>query len=40
MEPLNKGHFGNNINSADLFSVERLPSLGGSKCMVGIILGQ
>ena len=39
VEPLNKGHFGDNINSADLFFVERLSSLGGSKCIVGIILG-
>ena len=36
---LNKGHFGDNINSADLFFVERLSSLGGSECIVGIILG-
>ena len=39
VEPLNKGHFGDNINSADLFFVERFSSLGGSKCIVGIILG-
>ena len=39
MEPPNKGHFGDNINSADLFFVERFSSLGGSKCIVGIILG-
>ena len=32
MEPLNKGHFGDSINSADLFFVERFSSLGGSKC--------
>ena len=35
-EPPNKGHFGDDINSADLFFVERLR---GSKCIVGIILG-
>ena len=29
---LNKGHFWDNINSADLFLVERFSSLGGSKC--------
>ena len=39
VEPLNKGHFGDNINSADLFFAERISSLGGSKCIVGIILG-
>ena len=39
VEPLNKRHFGDNINSADLFFVERFSSLGGSKCVVGIILG-
>ena len=38
-EPLNKGHFGDDINSADLFFVERLSSLGGSKYIVQIILG-
>ena len=37
MEPLNKGHFGDYTNSADLFFVERFSSLGGSKCIVGII---
>ena len=37
--PLNKGHSGDKINSADLFFVGRLSSLGGSKCIVGIILG-
>ena len=26
-EPPNKGHFGDNINSADMFFVERLSSL-------------
>ena len=36
---LNKEHFGDNINSADLFVVERFSSLRGSKCIVGIILG-
>ena len=36
VEPLNKGHFGDNMNSADLFFVERFSSLG-SKCIVGIV---
>ena len=35
---LNKGHFGDNINSTDLFFVQRLSSSGGSKYIVGIIL--
>ena len=38
MEPpniRNKGHFGDNINSADLFFVD-FSSLGGSKCIVRI----
>ena len=39
MEPPNKGYFGDNINSAYLFFVERFSSLGGPKCIVGIILG-
>ena len=39
VEPPNKGHFGNGIYSAYLFFVERLSSLRGSKCIVGIILG-
>ena len=39
IEPPNKGHFGDDINSADLLFVERLSSLGGSECIVGIILG-
>ena len=38
-EPLNTGHFGDDMNSADSFFVERFSSLGGSKCIVGIILG-
>ena len=38
-EPLNKGHFGDDINSADLVFVERFSSLGGSKCIVGTTLG-
>ena len=38
-EPPNTRHFGDDINSADLFFVERLSSLGGSKCIVGITLG-
>ena len=37
--PPNKEHFRDNMNSADLFFVERLSSLGGSRCIVGIILG-
>ena len=39
VESLNKGHFSDDINSADLLFVERFSSLGGSKCIVGIILG-
>ena len=39
LEPPNKGHFGDDINSADLFFVERFSSLEGSKCIVKIILG-
>ena len=39
VEPPNKGHFGGSINSADLSFVERFSSLGGSKCIVKIILG-
>ena len=39
MEPPNKGHFGDDISSADSLFVERLSSLGGSKCILGIILG-
>ena len=39
VEPANKGLFGDDIYSADLFFVERFSSLGGSKCTVGIILG-
>ena len=39
VEPPNKGHFGDNINSADLFFVERFSSLGGSKCILGLTLG-
>ena len=38
VEPPNKGHFGANKNSVDLFSVERFSSLGGCKCIAGIIL--
>ena len=34
----NKGHFGDDINSADLFFVERFSSSGDSNCIVGIIL--
>ena len=32
MEPPNKGHFGDNINSAVLSFIERLSSFRGSKC--------
>ena len=39
VEGMNKGHFGDNTISADLFSAERYSSLGGSNCIVGIILG-
>ena len=39
VDPPNKGHFGDDLISADLFFVDRLSSLGGSKCIVGIILG-
>ena len=41
MEPPNKGHFEDEVNSesADLSFVERLSPLGVSKCIVGIILG-
>ena len=37
--PPNKEHFGDNMNSADLFFVERFSSLEGSRCILGIILG-
>ena len=42
VEPPNRGHFGDNINSesVDLLFVERFCSLRGSKCIVGITLGQ
>ena len=33
VEPLNKGHIGDNINSAVVSFVERLSSFGGSKCI-------
>ena len=33
-----KGHFGDDTYSADLFFVERFSFLGGSKCIVRIIL--
>ena len=41
VEAPNEGIFGDNvnINSADLFFVERFSSMGGSKCIVGIMLG-
>ena len=32
VEPPNKGHFGDNINSAVLSFIERLSSFSGSKC--------
>ena len=32
VEPLNKGHVGDNVNSAVLSFVERLSSFRGSKC--------
>ena len=38
MEPLNKGHIGDNINSAVSSFVERLSSFGGSKCIRTIIV--
>ena len=37
-EPPNKEHFGDNISSAALLFVERLSSLGDSRCIVGIML--
>ena len=39
VEPPNKGHFGDNINSADLVFVVRFSFPGGSKCLVGYIFG-
>ena len=36
VEPPNKGHVGDNINSAVLSFVERLSSFGGSKCIRAI----
>ena len=39
VDPPNKGHFGDSINPADLFFVERFSSFRGSKCIGGIILG-
>ena len=33
VEPPNKGHVGDNINSAVVSFVERLSSFGGSKCI-------
>ena len=33
VEPPNKGHVGDNINSAVVSLVERLSSFGGSKCI-------
>ena len=39
VNPPNKGHFGDGINSADLFFVERFLVFGRFKCIVGIIMG-
>ena len=36
VEPLNKGHVGDNINSAGLSNVKRLSSFEGSKCIRAI----
>ena len=36
VEPPNKGHFGDDIHSPDVFLVKGFSSLGGSKCIVGI----
>ena len=36
VEPPDKGHFGDNVNSADLFFIERFYLCGGSKRTVGI----
>ena len=33
MKPRNRGHVGDNINSAVVFFVERLSSFGSSKCI-------
>ena len=33
VEPLNKGHFGDNIKTDDMFFVERLCAFGDSKCI-------
>ena len=37
LEPLNKGHVGDNINSAVLSFVESLSSFGGPKCIKAIL---
>ena len=37
VEPPNKGHVGDNINSAVVSFVERLSSFGGSECFRNII---
>ena len=37
-EPMNKGQFEDDISSTDQFFIERFSSLGGSKCIIGIIL--
>ena len=34
VEPPNKGHFGDDINSADMFFAEKFFHLGGLKCIV------
>jgi hypothetical protein len=38
VEPTNVGDFGDSMNSADLFFVDRFSSLGGLICIVEIIL--
>ena len=40
MEHLNKGHVGDDINSAVLTFVERLSSFRGSKCIRATIIGK
>ena len=36
----NKGHVGDNINSAVLSFVDRLSSFGGSKCIIATCIGR
>ena len=38
VEPLNRGHVGDNINSAILSFIERLSSFRGSQCPIGKII--